>query len=270
MKKILILSLLFAHFSTFAFDDGSDKIIKKYLKAIGGAKEWEAIKTIKTTLQKEDKYLGESITTISILRDKGYKREKVYEFSNDGTKTFQGGTPSVYAWYNDEIAWSVANFSVNVGDKKADSTLNLIQKQYGFNQVIDISNDKHWIQSLKWQTQMPWCFIDYETKGYKTIYRGDSKISVDEVSEIEMISPQSDTIHYFFRKKNNLLLKFAYKKREFVYSNYKQVENVKVPFEITEILIDSKVGGSYSEWYTINQVKFNEPMGEKIFLKPKQ
>jgi len=121
MKKNLILTLLFVHFSTFAFDDGSDKIIKKYLKAIGGVKEWEAIKTIKTTLQKDDKYLGESITTISILRDKGYKREKVYEFSNDGTKTFQGGTPSVYAWYNDEIAWSVANFSVKVGDKNADS-----------------------------------------------------------------------------------------------------------------------------------------------------
>ncbi len=86
-----------------------------------------------------------------------------------------------------------------------------------------------------------------------------------------MISPTGDTARYFFNKKNSLLLNSAYKKIEYVYSNYKQVDNVKVPFEITESRVDFMGKGiPYTIWYTISQVKLNEPMDEKIFMKPKQ
>jgi hypothetical protein len=268
MKKLLIITLLFSNFPSFSFDDGSDKIIKKYLKAIGGAKEWEAVNTIKIAMHEDNKTLGEIFTIISILREKGYRKERSYTME---LKYFRGGTPSADGYFN-EVAWSVINLPFSqVEDKKKDSTIKANHKKWGFNQVKDLSNDKLWIQPLKWQTQMPWCFIDYEPKGYKTTYKGDSKISVDEVSEIEMISPTGDTASYFFNKKSSLLLKAAYKKREYVYSTYKQVNNVKVPFEMTESRIDfNGKGVPYTLWYTIDQVKLNEPMDEKIFMKPKQ
>ena len=268
MKKLLIITLLFTHFSSFSFDDGSDKIIRKYLKAIGGAKEWEKVKTIKIVMKDEEKILGEYFTTISILRDKGYRKERTFHTES---KHIQGGTPSVDG-YLKELAWTVSNISIGqINDKKRDSTFKAKLKKSGYNQVRDLSNDKLWIQPIKWTTQMPWCFIDYDTKGYKATYKGDSKISFDEVSEIEMISPTGDSASYFFIKKSGFFLKAVYKKREYIYSNYKQVDNVKMPFEMTESKIDfNGKGYNYTVLYTIDQVKLNEPMDEKMFIKPKQ
>jgi hypothetical protein len=270
MKKLLTITFLCLQFSSFAFDEGSDKIIKKYLKAIGGAKEWEKINSMKIVMEGDRSY-SEIITTISILRDKGYKQETVYNFKNETGKDIQGGTPSVYAWYNDETAWSVANLSLTVGDVKKDSTIKVKHKEWGLNQIIDKANDKNWIRPLRWQTQIPWCFIDYETKGYTTTYKGDTKISVDGVSEIEMISPTGDTTSYFFDKKKATLLKAKFKRKEYSYAGYKQVDNVKIAFEITEAYIDGiSKGVAMTKWFTVNQIKLNEPMDEKIFLKPKQ
>jgi hypothetical protein len=268
MKKLLIITLLFSHFSTFAFDDGSDKIIKKYLKAIGGAKEWEAVKTIKTMMHEESRDLGEYFYITSILRHKGYRQEHTL---NTEIKVLQGGTPSVKGYFN-ETAWRVFNVPTKeIADSKKDSIFKVKMKAFGMNQVTDMSHEKELIQTFKWEIQMPWCFIDYQTKGYKATYKGDSKISFDEVSEIEMISPTGDTASFFFHKKSSFLLKAAYKKREYVYRNYKQVDNIKVPFEMTEIGIDYVAKGiSYNRWYTIDQVKLNEPMDESIFMKPKQ
>jgi hypothetical protein len=268
MRKLLIITLLFSHFSSFSSDDGSDKIIRKYLKAIGGAKEWEGVKTIKTTMHEENRHLGEYFYVTSILRDKGYRQEQTL---NTEIKVLQGGTPSVKGYFND-TAWNVFNVPIQgIEDAKKDSIVKAKMKGFGMNQVKDNSHDKALIQTLKWETQMPWNFIDYEAKGYKATYKGDSKISFDEVSEIEMISPMGDTASFFFHKKSSFLLKAAYKKREYVYRNYKQVDNVKVPFEMTEIGIDYVAKGiPYNRWYTIDQVKLNEPMDEKIFMKPKQ
>ena len=268
MKKLLIITFIFSHFSSFAIDDASDKIIKKYLKAIGGAKEWEGIKTIKIAMHDDKKDLGEYFITISILRDKGYRKERTL---HSELNHFQGGTPSVDGYFN-ELAWMVSNISISqVEDIKRDSTFKAKFKKLGYNQVKDMSSNKFWIQPIKWTIQMPWCFINYESNGYKATYKGDAKISFDEISEIEMISPKGDTASYFFNKKNALLLKSVYKRREYTYSNYKQVDNVKVPFEMTESRVDYIGKGiPYILWYTIDQVKLNEPMDERIFMKPKQ
>lgn len=270
MKKLFFFILLFSHFTLFAFDDGSDKTIKKYLKAIGGAKEWETVKTLKFAMHDDKKELGEYFTTISILREKGYRRERVL---NTEIEKLQGGTPSVDSYYN-ETAWRVFNdpYNPKIDDKKKDSIFRAEQKKkWGMNQVNDMSNNKHWIQPIKWTTQIPWCFINYESKGYKATYKGDSKISFDEVLQIEMISQTGDTANYFFSKKTSLLLKVGYKTKEFTYSNCKQVDNVKIPFEMIESRLNFfKNNEPYMLWYTIDQVKLNEPMDEKIFMKPKQ
>lgn len=266
MKKLLIITLLFSHFSSFVFDEGSNKIIKKYLKAIGGAKEWERIETLQIIRHEEDKSWAKShlLNKISILRDKGYRHEVII-----GT-----GSPTVVGFYDDK-GWIVSNMFMTssiIDNYKHDSIMQIKLKINKQDQIRDLDNSGIYkTHILKRQTQIPWNFINCEAKGYKTVYKGDSKISIDEVSEIEMISNTGDTTTYFFNKKSDLLLKIIYKESELNFSNYKQVNKIKVPHQVVETTNSffSKIT-PHSIRYTIDQVKLNEPMDEKIFLKPKQ
>lgn len=268
MKKLLIITFLFSHFSSFSFDDGSDKIIKKYLKAIGGAKEWEAVKTLQIV-----RHINETafdvIGKISIIRDKGYRIEK-----HKGS-----GSPSIRGYYNDK-GWIVINRAVIEGfEKGGDSTVYKSVYSNELKKIDDVDDNKnqHYLKNhfFKWQTQMPWCFIDFEKNGYQAIYKGDSKISVDDVLEIEMISFAGDTARYFFDKRTSFLLKAIHKNMELNFSNYKQIEKVKMPFGITETETDFKYPNldyitPITQHFIVLSVKLNEPMDEKIFMKPKQ
>ena len=282
MKKLLIITFLFSNFQSFSSDEGSDKIIKKYLKAIGGAKEWEAVKTIKTIRHEERNALYDAISTISILRDKGYRKEFIYS----------GGTPSVFGFYNNKGWLAVSNFKMTKTPLILESSDILFKmkdsifieekthdikkvKRKQIDDIADNNNPYYQYHFFKWQIQMPWNFTDYETKGYKVTYKGDSKISIDDVSELEMISNTGDTTRYFFDKKTSLLLKAIHKNMQLDLSNYKQVNKVKIPYEVTEIMTDYKFPHAkditpFATTYIIDQVKLNEPMDEKIFMKPKQ
>lgn len=226
MKKLLIITFLLSNFSSFAFDDGSDKIIKKYLKAIGGAKEWEGIRTLQIVRHLDNENAYYDLQKISILRDKGFRNEII----------INQGTPSVIGYFNNS-SWRAINpvsFSISDKEIRPDSAINLKlssnkkltdslkdgsnyinlstngkRKNLNINvkQIDSYSggfNKKSHLNFLRWQTQMPWNFIDYEGKGYKATYKGDSTISIDEVSEIEMISSKGDTVSYYFNLSCNL------------------------------------------------------------------
>jgi hypothetical protein len=294
MKKIIIITLLFSNFSTFSFDDGSDKIIKKYLKAIGGAKEWDAVKTMQIIRHQDSKY-NDFLEKVSILRDKGIRHERMM-----GT-----GSPNVSGYYNGKC-WAVINpqdFSLKIKAETIDSLVldkfQIKKDSLGFinintstrsckkykdgvfedgTQIRDIPEGHNPFFSLhffKWQTQMPWNFLDYEASGYKAIYKGDSKISIDDVSEIEMISKTGDTTKYFFDKRTSLLLRAIHKNIQLDFSSYKKIANVLFPYEVRKTITDFQFIKQapitpHSDWYIIDQVKLNEPMDEKIFMKPKQ
>jgi hypothetical protein len=248
MKKLLIITLLFSHISSFAFDDGSDKIIKKYLKAIGGAKEWEGIKTIKIVRHIDENSSITHMDNISIVKEKAFKQEYIVE----------SGTPNIMCAYEDK-GWYVTNSVLGTGK---------------FNAKVDNLSEKAF-KLYKWLSQYPWCFIDYEEKGYKLSYKGDVKISVDNTSEIEMISSAGDTTHYFFDKKTALLIKSAYKNIEINHSDYKTIGSVKIPHNVVFTRTDYSHPNAtrpvpLMTFYIIDQVKLNEPMDEKIFMKPKQ
>jgi hypothetical protein len=293
MKKLLIITLLFSHFSSFALDDGSDKIIKKYLKAIGGAKEWEAVKTLQIVRHQDSKY-NEFLEKVSILRDKGIRNESM----------MTTGSPNVSAYY-DGKCWAAINpqdFSLKIKAETIDSLIfdkfQMKKDSLGFiniktstrsckivngvfedgTQIRDIQDQHNQFFSFnffKLQIQMPWNFLDYEAKGYKTIYKGDSKISIDEVSEIEMISKTGDTTQYFFDKKTSLLLRAIQKNIKLDFSSYKKIEKVVFAYEVHKTITDFRFLKEapvtpHADWYTIDQVKLNEPMDEKMFMKPKQ
>jgi hypothetical protein len=284
MKKLLIITLLFSHFSTFAFDDGSDKIIKKYLKAIGGAKEWEGIKTLQI-VRHEDGKTEDYLEKISILRNKGIRNESI----------FSSGSPNLNAYYENKC-WAVMNprkirlksiDSLNIDfQMKKDSSITKInvknnnQTIYSnkVGQIVDIKDGQNhlfYFPFFKLQIQIPWNFLDYEAKGLKAFYKGDSKISVDEVAEIEMVSNTGDTTRYFFDKKTSLLLRAIQKNIQLDFSSYKKIANVLFPYEVHKTITDFQFIKEapitpHSDWYIIDQVKLNEPIDESIFMKPKQ
>jgi hypothetical protein len=284
MKKLLIITLLLSHFSTSAFDDGSDKIIKKYLKAIGGAKEWEAVKTLQIIRHQDNKH-NDYLEKVSILRDKGIRQESM----------MTTGSPNVSGYYNGQ-GWSVLNphtVEFKLGDSlnvsfqmKKDSSKTVInggrhkREIYSSRgeQIKDVKDGQNQFfpsHFFKWQTQMPWNFIDYVANGYKVTYKGDSKISIDKVAEIEMVSNTGDTTRYFFDKKTSLLLRAIQKNIQLDFSSYKKIGNVLFPYELHKTITDFQFIKEapitpHSDWYTIDQVKLNEPMDESIFIKPKQ
>jgi hypothetical protein len=284
MKKLLIITLLSSQFATFATDDGSDKIIKKYLKAIGGAKEWEGIKTLQI-IRHEDNKSNEYLEKISILRNKGIRNESM----------FSSGSPNLNAYYENKC-WAVMN-PQKIRLKSVDSLNVEFQMEKDSNNIkINISNNKQTIYSnkvgqivdikdgqnhlfyfhfFKLQIQIPWNFLDYEANGYKATYKRDSKISIDEVSEIEMISQTGDTAQYFFDKKTSLLLRVIQKNIQLDFSSYKKIAKVFFPYEVHKTITDFQFIKEapitpHSDWYIIDQVKLNEPMDENIFMKPKQ
>jgi hypothetical protein len=248
MKKLLIITLLFSHISSFAFDDGSDKIIKKYLKAIGGAKEWEGVNTLKIVRHIDERSSYVHMDNISIVKEKAYKQEYI----------INQGTPTIVC-VSENSGWYVSNDNMGSGS---------------FENKIKPLPEKSF-KLYKWLSQYPWCFIDYEAKGYKLSYKRDVKISVDNTSEIEMISSTGDTTHYFFDKKTALLIKSAYKNIEINHSDYKTIGSVKIPHNVVFTRTDYSHPNAtrpvpLMTFYIIDQVKLNEPMDESIFMKPKQ
>ena len=284
MKKLLIITFLFSHFSSFSFDDGSSKIIKKYLKAIGGAKEWEAVKTLQI-IRHEDGKSEDYLEKISILRNKGIRNESM----------FSSGSPNLNAYYQNQC-WAVMNprkirlksvDSLNIDfQMKKDSSITKIDVRNNnktiysnkFGQIVDIKDGQNhlfYFHFFKLQIQIPWNFLDYEANGLKATYKGDSKISIDDVSEIEMITKTGDTTRYFFDKKTSLLLRAIQKNIQLDFSSYKKIANVIFPYEVHKTITDFQFIKEapitpHSDWYIIDQVKLNEPMDEKIFMKPKQ
>ena len=183
MKKLLIITLLFSNFLSFAFDDASDKIIKKYLKAIGGAKEWEGIKTLLIVRHQDSKY-NDFIEKVSILRDKGVRQESMYST----------GSPNVSAYY-DGKCWAAINpqnFSLKIKANELDSmirdkfqirkdSLNYINVKTSprsckiidgtfedgsqIRNIQDGHNQSFSFNFFKLQIQIPWNFLDYDANG---------------------------------------------------------------------------------------------------------
>jgi hypothetical protein len=284
MKKILITTLLFSHFSILATDDGSDKIIKKYLKAIGGAKEWEKIKTLQIIRHQDNKDY-ELLEQVSILRERGIRYESISTGTPNITSFFEGKCWSVINPQKIELKSrdtldigllfknDSSNVYVQTNGSKCDARLGLGRRQIA--DIEDGINHYFHFHFFNWQIQMPWNFLDYEAKGYKAVYKGDSKMSIDDVSEVEMVSNTGDTARYFFDKRTSLLSKAIHKNIQLDFSSYKKIGKVILPHEVQKTITDFRFMKEapitpHSDWYTIDQVKLNEPIDEKIFMKPKQ
>ena len=270
MKKILYLTFILINFHAFASDNEADKIVKKYIKSIGGKEQWEQINTIRIIRHEEERH-----STMDNTHQVAIKREVGFRVSG-----YQNAFETDYAYFNNQ-GWRVLNpprfenmrskhDTTEVLEKTKDNVNQQLKNIFSKNGGQIHNLDAEEMQVYQWQTQLPWCFIDYEKKGYQLSYKGDAKIGeVIEVSRVEIISPSGAVLQCFFDKKTSLLRKISSENREYEYSNYQTVASVKMPHAIAEKHLKMKIA-YWTKFYDIDQIQFNVPLENSLFEKPKQ
>jgi hypothetical protein len=251
-KPILILLIFFfcLNTSSFALDEEGDKIIKKYFKAIGGIKNWEKIRTLK--IVKHLKQSNDELTILfntEIVRDKGMRIES----------TVNQGSPSVIGINNSE-GWRVLN---GFGFMSKEQML----KAMGTKSQIAAMPDSLF-REYKFISGMPWNLIKYKEKGYRVGFKNTGYVDGEAVNEVELSLGERKVASCFFSARNNYLVKVNVGQREFVYSDYKIVENVKLPFTENETLPNKKTPFSslpvhfdyVVDRITLNSIIYNENM----------
>jgi hypothetical protein len=270
MKKILYLTFILINFHALASDNEADKIVRKYLKAIGGKEQWEQINTIRIIRHEEERH-----STIDNTHQVAIKREVGFRVSG-----VVNNVVSDLGYFNNQ-AWRVLNPPPLDFMRSKSDTTDILEKSNNQHLKKLFSESGGQIQNLnaeemkvyQWQTQLPWCFIDYEKKGYQLSYKGDAKIGeAIAVSQIEITSPSGAVLQCFFDKKTGLLRTIISENREYEYSNYQTVAAVKMPYSVSEKYLKQKLhnGTSWTKFYDIDQIQFNVPLENSLFEKPKQ
>jgi hypothetical protein len=259
--KILfsIFFLLIMNFTSFAIDKEADKIIEKYLKAIGGRKNWEKINTIKFITHLKGMESHTIFKNKEIVKDKGIRIEDVFE---QGTAWVSG--------FNNKEGWRVTNGLPNLClARPSVDTTKTWSKSVSAKEVMIATKTEVQIttipdsiyQAYKFNSSMPWLLMDYQKKGYTALFKGKSYLEGMLVSEIELSLGDKKIATYFFDDKNNYLLKLSIGTREWVYSNFREIEHIIFPFEESEIALDIISPFSYRPVH-------NDYIVDRIILNP--
>lgn len=215
-----------------------DKIINKYIKAIGGKKVIGEI----TSIYAEGKVnlMGMQIPIkMTTLNGKGSKQEM----------EIMGNV--VITCYNDKGGWSINPLA------GAASAEDMPESMY---------------KSGKDQIFVGAPFINYAAMGYKAELKGTETVGNSNAYKIIMTSPDNISSTYFFDTKTYLLLQ-AIQETDMQgqmtenitsFSDYKKIKKYSYPNDM-EINIG---GGQFTMKITLTKMELNIPVDENIFIKP--
>ncbi len=103
-------------------------------------------------------------------------------------------------------------------------------------------------------------FIDWENKGFEAKYLGKEKIGDIYCHKVELTKNVNKNI-YYFDTKNYMLLKEVKKDETLIYSDYKKVGNLSMPFRIESS--STKKDGDYV--MLINRIDINKVFPANTF-----
>jgi outer membrane lipoprotein-sorting protein len=134
---------------------------------------------------------------------------------------------------------------------------------------IDLSGPE--ARSVKEMADMDGNLWNYEEKGHQLELVGTEEMEGAEVYFLKLTKEGGDVDHYFIDTDNFVVMKMTSKivingqetKMEILFSNYRDVKGVLVPFT-TEQRFDGQTGMTVN----IEEVKINEEIDDAIFLKP--
>lgn len=237
MKNIIfcLAVLLIAPF--FGFSQTADEIIEKHIKALGGQKNWEAVKSMKITGQ----YTAYSKT--KPFSDYKYNDEKYYSdrYENIG---------KVYEGYTGETAWKREDWENENPPRKVNSKeLNVLEQ--------------------KKEICTP--FFNYKKKGYTVELAGKEDVEGTEAFVLKLTRPSKHVETWYIDAKTYLPIKqesdwtdsgWPAKAVSF-FDDFREIEGVLIPF-YTERTFGSRYRVAEAE-----KVEINVEIDQSIFEMPK-
>ena len=127
------------------------------------------------------------------------------------------------------------------------------------------------IDRMKIQADYDGMFYNYKDKGYKVEYMGKEPVDDIETYKLQLTRPNGDIITAYLDAENYVILKTDSKMKiqdvdreaETIFSNYKYVDGILVPFSI-----ETKMDGKTVMQMALEDVKYNVDLPDSIFEMP--
>jgi hypothetical protein len=251
-----------------------EKVISQYFKAIGGLDNWKKIEKIEIKSHIKTKSKLDILQRVYIQNGKGFRRESI----------INQGTPTVIAFY-DKNAWRAWN-SMEIDLSKVDvnkkwigteSDTVFIQQKESKRTIegggLGGLTDSVFLKKNSWRKFILHNLTNYKSEGIvlKTLGEFDN-INGEQAIGVKMMVNNIENEFYFSRK-THYLLRFKTAQMQVNYADYKEINGLRFPFEIEEIVLDHKFKGNetvspLSSTHIIDEVILNPTFNESIFLKP--
>jgi hypothetical protein len=227
-------------FCLTGYGQTAEKTIERYVKFIGGAKKWAGIQSITSSGEYDYGGIKFPFTAFSRAPDR-YK----YAVKSNGKYFAQA--------YDGTKGWKIDGFK----NEKA---------------VTFLSGEAAKAMANENDVELEYALINYQSKGHSAVQEQDTTIAGKACAKIRFRRKSGEIQFYYFDKQRGALVykKAVSKNLELggtwlwtAYTEYKEVEGVKLPFKTT-----SESNGQLILTITISKVKLDLPLSDDDFLPP--
>ncbi|MEA3462088.1 MAG: hypothetical protein U9R49_09430 [Bacteroidota bacterium] len=235
--RTLLLLIVFVFSGAFASAQDADKILNKYVKAIGGKEKLSKMKSLYT--ESEADIMGmASLQKTTILNGKGYKMEM-------------------------EIMGEVI---INCLTEKGGWVINPMMGDYSAQDMPEAQ----YVES-KSQMFIGGPFTVYLEEGYQAKALGNEAVGSVNANKVELTPPGGTPAVHFFDSETGYIIKTVMEaemegqmvKTVLLYSDYKEVDGISIPHKI-----EMDAGGMFQMTSITVKVEVNKEVDPAIFIQP--
>jgi len=236
MKTLIILFFLSLIFISSSFSQTVDEILAKYYEAQGQ----EKLLATNTFTSKGKIMQGQFEIPFTSYQKRPMKFRSEAEFQ--GMK--------IISAFDGENGWS-------------------INPMMGSNDPQPMTAEQ--LDRMKIQADYDGMFYNYKDKGYTVEFMGKEPVDDIETYVLKLTRPNGDIITSYIDAENYVILKTKSKMKiqgvdteaETIFSNYKYVDDILVPFSI-----ETKMNGKTVMQMTFDEFKYNVDLDDSIFEMP--
>lgn len=231
----IVLAFVITGFTSTAQEKKRDEILSKHFKAVG-QKKLEDINTIK--MQGKTQTQGQEFQFTMYMKEPNKIRNEV---PMQGQKMIQA--------FDGEDGWRIAPW---VSPEPQDLSGQQLEQ---FKKSANIRGDLY----------------NWKEKGHKLEYLGEEEMEGTLAYRLRLTKKDGDIIDYYLDKETFIPLKQKTKttfnnqeiETETFFSNYEMLDGIAMPMSMK-----SSSGGQFSSEITIDSIKFNVEISDKLFEKP--
>lgn len=223
-------------------DTMEGQLVEQHIAALGGMDNLEDIQSLKWTGAAD--MMGNSMA-YTLYQERPGKMRTEFDMSN------MGGTMT--SAYDGTVAWS-------------DNPM-----QGGGPQPVDDNR----AQSMMEQAAIGSFLVDYRDMGYELMYDGEATVQGTPALKLNVMRPDSSVITTYLDAETYLIVKtetegsnpqFGSFTVQTLYSDYRDVDGVQLPFTVESIIGSSN--GEFSWEVTFDEVEVNPDIDDALFTMP--